>query len=262
MFSSPFMKSGDSAVRLDWPTSGARGEFVPVGTGFSDEWKIAPFDVTAINPGRRPSVMLFEPHLCYITDRQALDAVPLLARLQTAVRAGVDLIQLREKDLDGRQLVQLAGSVVEISASSQTRIVINDRLDVAMAAGAHGVHLGVNSVSPEVVRRQVGKDFLIGVSCHSLEEALTAEAGGADYILLGPIFDTPSKRRYGLPLSLDKLSEVTRRSAIPVLALGGISVERVKACLKAGATGVAGIRLFQECASLEERIKELRMQFV
>ena len=145
--------------------------------------------------------------------------------------------------------------------SSAMDTVTESRLAIAMAVGAHGVHLGVQSVPPEVIRLHVGKDFLLGASCHSLQEALTAEAGGADYILLGPVFDTPSKRRYGLPLGLDKLSEVADRIGIPVLALGGITVDRVRPCLEAGATGIAGIRLFQECDSVEDRIAELRAQF-
>lgn len=205
--------------------------------------------------------MALQIRLCYITDRLALAPAPLPPHLQSIVRAGVDLIQLREKDLVCRELLGLANTSVEISQGSKTRIVINDRLDVALAAGAHGVHLGGQSVPPEVVRRHVDSDFLIGVSCHSMEEALKAEAGGADYILLGPIFDTPSKRRYGPPLGLNKLSEVANRIRIPILALGGVSVERVRMCLEAGATGVAGIRLFQETASVADRICALRGQF-
>lgn len=143
----------------------------------------------------------------------------------------------------------------------ETQIVINDRIDIAVASGAHGVHLGGLSVPAEGVRRAFGKSLLVGSSCHSLAQALEAEAGGADYVLLGPIFDTPSKRSYGSPLGLERLSEVTRQIKIPVLALGGITVERVKACIEAGATGVAGIRLFQDCASLEDRLAELRAQF-
>lgn len=175
--------------------------------------------------------------------------------------AGVDLIQLREKDLASRPLLDLANAAVEIVRGSKTRIVINDRLDVAIAAGAHGVHLGGQSVSADVVRGSVRKDLLLGVSCHSLEEALNAEAGGADYLLLGPVFDTPSKRRYGPPLGLDKLSEVSHKVRIPVLALGGITVQRVGQCLEAGASGIAAIRLFQECSSIDERVCELRAQF-
>ncbi|MEJ2009410.1 MAG: thiamine phosphate synthase [Acidobacteriota bacterium] len=205
--------------------------------------------------------MPLQIHLCYITDRHALAPKPLLPHLQAAVRAGVDLVQVREKDLATRELVELAVAAVEASRGSETRIVINDRLDVALAAGAHGVHLGGQSVPVEVVRRHVGKDFLLGASCHWLDQALEAEAGGADYFLLGPVFDTPSKRRYGPPLGLDKFSEVAHRIKIPVLALGGITVERVRGCLAAGAAGIAAIRLFQDCPSLEDRVAELRAQF-
>jgi thiamine-phosphate pyrophosphorylase len=205
--------------------------------------------------------MPFRPFLCYITDRRGLGPTPLAVHVQAAVEAGMDMVQLREKDLPCRELFGLAKSAVAFTQRSKTQIVINDRLDVAMAAGAHGVHLGGESAPPEVVRREVDKDFLVGVSCHSMEESLKAEAGGADYILLGPIFDTPSKRRYGPPLGLNKLSEVAKRIRIPVLALGGITVKRVKPCIESGATGIAAIRLFQECPSLTDRVHELREQF-
>jgi thiamine-phosphate pyrophosphorylase len=134
-------------------------------------------------------------------------------------------------------------------------------LDVAVAAGAAGVHLGNQSLPASAVRAIVPPGFLVGVSCHSLEEAFAACSGGADYILLGPIFETPSKLAYGLPLGLEKLREATTRVKFPVLALGGITVERVKLCLEAGARGIAAIRIFQDCASIEERVRELRAQF-
>jgi thiamine-phosphate pyrophosphorylase len=199
--------------------------------------------------------------LCYITDRLALAPELLLPRIQAAVEAGVDLVQLREKDLPTRELAELAEAAVRTCRGTGTKIVINDRLDIAMGLAADGVHLGGQSLPAEIVRREAGKDFLIGVSCHSLDEALEAEAAGADYILLGPIFETPSKLRYGPPLGLAKLSEVARRTTIPVLALGGITVERVAECLAAGARGIAGIRIFQDCLSLAERVRELRAQF-
>ena len=200
-------------------------------------------------------------HLCYITDRHGLAPRPLLPHLQVVAGAGVDLVHLREKDLACRELLGLVKLTVELCRGSKTRIVVNDRLDMAIAAGAHGVHLGGQSAPPEAVRRHVDKNFLVGVSCHSMQEALKAEAGGADYILLGPIFDTPSKRPYGPPLGLNKLSEIAKRIRIPVLALGGITVARVRPCLDAGATGIAGIRLFQEGPSPADRIRELREQF-
>jgi thiamine-phosphate pyrophosphorylase len=209
----------------------------------------------------RSLTMPLQYHLCYITDRHGLAPLPLAPHLCAAMQAGVDLIQLREKDLGSRQLLSIAKSAVEFSRESNTRIILNDRLDVALASGAHGVHLGGQSVPASVVRRRVGKDFVIGVSCHSLEEAVKAEADGADYILLGHVFDTPSKRQFGAPLGLNKLSEVANRIRIPVLALGGITVERVRPCLNAGAKGIAAIRLFQDCPSVADRIRELREQF-
>ncbi|HET9177398.1 MAG TPA: thiamine phosphate synthase [Terriglobia bacterium] len=199
--------------------------------------------------------------LYYITDRHGLGPTPLVSHLQAAVAAGVDLIQLREKDLDTYRMILLSRATVELAQESNTKILVNDRLDIAIATHAHGVHLGGRSMPSESVRRHVDRGFLVGVSCHSLEEALRAEAGEADYILLGPIFETPSKRPYGPPLGLNKLLEVAGRVSIPVLALGGITVERVRACLEAGATGIAGIRLFQEGPPIADRVRELRQQF-
>lgn len=199
--------------------------------------------------------------LCYITDRHGLAPQPILSRIQDTAQAGVDLIQLREKDMPTRELAAFAEAALQCARGTLARIVVNDRLDVAIGAGADGVHLGGQSLAPEVVRRQVGQNFLIGVSCHSLDEAVRAGANGADYILLGPIFETPSKIAYGSPLGLEKLSEVARKVKIPVIALGGITVERVKVCVAAGATGIAGIRLFQNCPSLKDRVQELREKF-
>jgi len=199
--------------------------------------------------------------LCYITDRLTLHPTPLLPFIERAIIAGVDLIQIREKDLGTRPLIDLVKPAVESARSTRTRILVNDRLDVALGAGAAGVHLGKRSLPPEVVRERVAADFLVGVSCHSLEDAHEAESGGANYVLLGPIFPTPSKLRYGPPLGLETLSEVTARVKIPVLALGGITVGRVKPCLEAGAAGIAGISIFQTAASFVERVRELRGQF-
>jgi len=200
-------------------------------------------------------------NLCYITDRHGLGPTPLVSQLRAAVAAGVDLIQLREKDLETPRATCLSTATAEIARQTNTKFVVNDRLDIAIAANAHGIHLGGRSAPPEAVRSHVGRDFLVGVSCHSLDEALRAEAGEADYILLGPIFDTPSKRPFGPPLGLGKLSEVASRIRIPVLALGGITVERVRGCLEAGAQGIAGIRLFQEGLPIADRVRELRQQF-
>jgi thiamine-phosphate pyrophosphorylase len=199
--------------------------------------------------------------LCYITDRRALEPRALRPFLLEAIRVGIDLVQIREKDLPTRELVDLLQTAVEAARGSATRVVVNDRLDVALAAGAAGIHLGTRSMPAEVVRGQVGKDFLVGVSCHSLAEALTAQSAGADYMVLGPIFETPSKLPYGPPLGLATLREVVAHVTIPVLALGGMTLGRIKPCLQAGAAGIAGISVFQNCESLEERVRQLRAQF-
>jgi thiamine-phosphate pyrophosphorylase len=233
--------------------------------------------------------------LCYITDRKGLPVQPgsesraLAGRIQEAIRAGIDLVQIREKDLATRELMALVASALGGARGTPTRVVVNDRLDVALALGASGVHLGQESLPAKLVRGLVAQnslsaggtpalqpklvrgrpveaglvpmDFLMGVSCHSFEEARNAESAGADYVLLGPIFETPSKIAFGPPLGLDAISAVTSRLKIPVLALGGITVERVRACLDAGAAGIAGIRIFQDCDSLEARIRKLNALF-
>lgn len=199
--------------------------------------------------------------LCYITDRRALAPQPLLPRIAEAAHSGVELVQVREKDLSTRELLELTRAALEAARGSATRVVVNDRLDLALALGAAGVHLGRASLPAREARRIAPENFLVGVSCHSLKEALEAESSGASYILLGPIFPSPSKLRYGPPLGIEKLREVTARVKIPVLALGGITLERVKSCLKAGAAGIAGISIFQTCPSLEDRVRELRAEF-
>jgi thiamine-phosphate pyrophosphorylase len=214
--------------------------------------------------------------LCYITDRRQLRPMSLAAVIRETLRAGVDMVQIREKDLASRELVTLVKEALKatwepgrelverasrpLSCGPPTCLLVNDRLDVALAAGADGVHLGTHSMPVRVVRLVAPRPFIIGVSCHSLDEALAAESGGADYLVLGPVFETPSKLGYGPPLGLEKLRDVTSRISIPVLALGGISVERVRPCLEAGASGIAGIRIFQDCESIQERVRELRAQ--
>ena len=207
----------------------------------------------------RPMAPAFQ--LCYITDRHTLEPAQLLPRIFEAVRAGVDLVQIREKNLATQELVALVQYAVTGARGTGTQIVVNDRLDVALALGAAGVHLGTQSMPAQAVRACVPRDCLVGVSCHSLDEALEAEAAGADYLLLGPIFPTPSKLPYGPPLGLTTLKQVAARTRLPILALGGITVDRVKPCLSAGATGIAGISIFQNCDSVEERVNALRKEF-
>ncbi len=229
--------------------------------------------------------------LCYITDRRQLKSVSLSTVIREMLRAGVEVVQIREKDLATRELLAVVEEALKSEAEAAcatgrnvhlglnavntaapirrhpgvwdqgregARIVVNDRLDVALAAGSNGVHLGGPSMPVNVVRRIAPRPFVIGASCHSLAEAVAAESAGADYLVLGPIFETPSKLAYGAPLGLEKLRTVTSRVRIPVLALGGITLNRVLPCLEAGAAGIAGIRIFQDCESVAERVRELR----
>jgi thiamine-phosphate pyrophosphorylase len=176
----------------------------------------------------------------------------VLALVRAAVRARIPLVQLREKNLTTRTLYELATRAVELTRGTETRLLINDRADVASATGAAGVHLAVQSLDAAVVRHAFGPSFLIGVSAHSLAEAQAARDGGADFAIFGPVFDTPSKRAYGVPLGLEALREAAQKlSPFPLLALGGITNENAPETMRAGASGVAAIRLFSEAEKLD-----------
>jgi thiamine-phosphate pyrophosphorylase len=198
-------------------------------------------------------------HLFYITDRTQIKSTTLGATIAQAIAAGVDWVQIREKDLPARRLLALTETAIsQARRQGTTRVVVNDRLDVALAAHAHGVHLGTRSMPVDLVRKLAPPESVVGVSCHSLAEALAAESAGANYLLLGPIFPTPSKLQFGPPLGLSKLREVTSQVSIPVFALGGITADRVAGCRENGAAGIAGIRIFQDCDSMQEVVRDLR----
>jgi thiamine-phosphate pyrophosphorylase len=206
------------------------------------------------------------PILCYVTDRRALaQCSDLPGHVARAVQAGVDWIQLREKDLPAHELLALAQFAVSETgkSSSPARILVNDNLDVALAAGAAGVHLGerslpVATVNAARVRGVIPKGFLIGASCHSLDAARAAEHDGADYVFFGPVFVTPSKAAFGEPQGINRLADVSRSVAIPVLAIGGVNEENAAECFAAGAAGIAAIRMFQETADLAALVARLR----
>lgn len=165
----------------------------------------------------------------------------MTAAVQQALRGGVKAVQLREKALDTRELLKLAYRMKELTTQYDAQLFINDRFDVALAVGADGVHLTGNSIPVDAVRNAVKKKMLIGVSTHSLREAKEAEKGGADFITLGPVYNTPSKLKYGKPLGIDLLKKVTGKVNIPVFAIGGIKSDRVDEAVNAGAAGVAMI---------------------
>ena len=183
----------------------------------------------------------------------------LLALVRAAAAAGVSLVQLREKRLRPRVLCELAARAAAVLSGSATRLLVNDRADIARAAGAAGVHLTTRSLEAAVVRRAFGEDFLIGVSTHTPGEARAARDGGADFALFGPVFDTPSKRDYGPPVGLEKLREAAHALApFPVLAVGGVGRDNFAQALAAGARGVAAIRLFADADDLPAVVREIR----
>ena len=223
-----------------------------------------------------------KPILCYVTDRSSLPVTPqndwielLLEKIEAAAAAGVDWIQLREKDLSGKLSSSLAREALRrvsqqaSHARGATRVLVNDRLDVALAEQAGGVHLGENSLPIQEAKRLLLASpaaktpppcFLVGVSCHSLEAAQSAAIAGADYLFFGPVFATPSKAAYGAPQGLERLAEVCTSVSIPILAIGGITPENAPSCFSAGASGIAAIRLFQDSADPASIVRAFRQQ--
>jgi thiamine-phosphate pyrophosphorylase len=206
--------------------------------------------------------------LCYVTDRKALAGSAeeqirlLLEKMESAARAGVDWIQIREKDLSGREVATLVNEALR-RVPKPCRVLVNDRIDVACATGAGGVHLGETSLPVEetirlVRERGFAADFLVGTSAHSVELVRAAEGNGANYVIFGPVFATPSKAAFGPPQGLQRLTEACRSVAIPVIAIGGITMENARDCVSAGAGGIAGIRLFQDSSDLASMVQSLR----
>ena len=186
----------------------------------------------------------------------------ILRLVQAAVAAKVSLFQIREKSLPARVLYELTVRAAEITRGSETRLLINDRSDIARAAGADGVHLTTHSLPADVVRSIYGSEFLIGVSTHALEAAREAAQAGADFVVFGPVFETESKRVYGSPLGLEKLREVTSElREFPTVAIGGITIENVGQCFAAGASGVAAIRLLKDVSEIASIVEKIRNGF-
>jgi thiamine-phosphate pyrophosphorylase len=182
----------------------------------------------------------------------------LLALVRAAVAARVTLVQLREKELTGRVLYELAAASADAARGSATGVLVNDRADIARAAGCDGVHLTTTSLDAAVVRRAFGEDFLIGASAHTVQEARAARDGGADFAVFGPVFDTPSKRAYGPPVGLGALALAARElSPFPLVALGGVGEFEVEKVSGAGAAGVAGIRLFSDGQNLTRLVHHI-----
>lgn len=177
-----------------------------------------------------------------VTDRDATASRPLRDVVSAALRGGATAVQLREKDLDTRKLLDLARELRALTQEYRAHLLINDRIDVALAAGADGVHLPSNSFAVTDARRLLGASAIVGVSTHSVEQVRRAAADGADYAVFGPVFDTPAKRRYGAPLGLAALHEAVEASALPIVAIGGIDASNAVAVAATGCAGIAVIR--------------------
>ena len=203
--------------------------------------------------------------LYLITDRNQTNGRPLLDVVKAALEGGVRMIQLREKDLSGKELFNLAKEFRELTNQFGAKLLVNDRIDVALAVGADGVHLGHQSISVQDAR-QVFKtssliphpsSFLVGVSTHSLEEALNAQSDGADFITFGPVYYTPFKAIYGEPLGIENLKKVAKAINIPIFALGGIKRENVGEVLNTGAYGVSMISAIMSADDVKKQTEDI-----
>jgi len=196
--------------------------------------------------------------LYLITDRKiVVRYTSLVAAVKEALKGGVKAVQLREKDLDTRELLKLAYKMRELTEKYNAKLFINDRLDIALAAGADGVHLAQNSIPIEAVKKVVKHKLIIGASTHSLKEAVTAERAGADFITLGPVYRTSSKVKYGRPIGLNVLKKVSVKVEVPVFAIGGIKSNRIETAQKAGAYGVAMISEIFAADDIQEKTADI-----
>ena len=198
------------------------------------------------------------PRLYVVTDQQQTANRPLAEVIAAATRGGAGMVQLREKDLSAHELYALGVDIKEVLEPHNIPLLINDRLDVAQALDAAGVHLAGHSLPTGPARRVLGPQKLLGVSTHSVEQARLAMDEGADFVVFGPVFATPSKASYGSPQGLQRLADVVRQVTIPVLAIGGIDSTNLSRVLTTGAHGIAMIRAVLAAADPFVATKQLR----
>lgn len=198
-----------------------------------------------------------ESRLFLVTDRHQTKGRPLVPLLQRVLTAAAPAIQLRERDLSARELVTLALELQAVTASRRSQLLINDRIDVALALEGVGVHLRSNSLPVSVARQVLGTQRLLGISVHAVEEAVQVESQGADYIVLGPIYETPSKQMFGPPLGIHTLERACRLVRLPIIGIGGVTAARAREMRRAGAFGVAVITSVLGAADVESATREL-----
>lgn len=198
-----------------------------------------------------------ESRLFLVTDRHQTKGRPLVPLLQRVLTAAAPAIQLRERDLSARELVTLALELQAVTASRRSQLLINDRIDVALALEGVGVHLRSNSLPVSVARQVLGTQRLLGISVHAVEEAVQVESQGADYIVLGPIYETPSKQMFGPPLGIHTLERACRLVRLPIIGIGGVTAARAREMRRAGAFGVAVITAVLGATDVESATREL-----
>ncbi|NIM20183.1 MAG: thiamine phosphate synthase [Candidatus Latescibacteria bacterium] len=192
--------------------------------------------------------------LYLITNRTLCRPATLEKAVEEACSSGVRVVQLREKDLPGRQLYEEALALRKATHRAGSKLLVNDRIDIALAVGADGIHCPENGI-PIGTARHLQPDALIGVSVHSLERAVDAQIRGADFILFGPIFSTASKAKYGDPQGLEALSTVSRNAGIPIFAIGGITPENACFCIEHGAAGVGVVSAIMSAQNIPKAVK-------
>jgi thiamine-phosphate pyrophosphorylase len=197
--------------------------------------------------------------LYVITDRMQTSGRSLVEVVGACIHGGARVFQLREKDLEARELTALAERLLRLITPAGGLLLINDRVDVALAVGANGAHLSQRGLPPAAARGLLGPTRLLGISCHSFAEAKEAQQGGADFIVLGPIFYTPSKAVYGPPVGLDLLREVRSKIRIPMFAIGGITAANRPEVLAAGADGIAVISAVMAAPDVSAAVRALRV---
>lgn len=195
--------------------------------------------------------------LYLITDRHQTGGRELVQVIGEALEGGVRMVQLREKDLSGKALYALGMQVRKLTSSYGAKLLINDRIDIAMAVNADGVHLPSNSFTPKDARNLLGRERLIGVSSHSEEEAVRAEKEGADFISFSPVYYTASKAAYGKPQGIERLKAVCNKIDLPLFALGGIVAENISDVMSTGAYGVAMISALVAADDVKKSTEQL-----
>jgi thiamine-phosphate pyrophosphorylase len=197
--------------------------------------------------------------LILVTDRKLLNEISLRSFIAQCCVYGIKAVQLRERDLPDRELYLLAKNIRAATKKNSAKLLVNDRIDIALLTKSNGVHSPEKGISSKIIK-SFNSGFLTGSSVHSLQSAQNAEKEGFDYIICGPVFETPSKKKYGKPLGLFTLNKICNSVNIPVFAIGGITSDKVKDCLESGAHGVGVISAIFKSDDLLETINEFKTE--